>query len=268
MLDAVLSSDMLAERTSKQPGHAWHTTTTCTFPKPRGHGSGNVRSTFAKEKVRVRYSQRQLVTLVLLLGVLRPSPARSESGGTTPVFLSIMRTGSAVVVQWQADPGCTQWVDRAVELSANPVAWTPIFTNIPPTAATNTWVDAAASTHSQAFYRIRAQEAAISPKIGQTAVFITRFHDVSGTAEILDAQTIRVTNFNYDATGLLVYMIVSPNSSFAPYTAISGDLIRATPYVNETLDFTIPPGTSLTDVNYISVWCVDVSVSFGDGQFQ
>lgn len=202
------------------------------------------------------------LSAVLLWSAAVPrSPAEAA-----PVILNIMPTGSGIELQWQANPASTQWVERAASLSTNPIVWTPVFTNTPPTQATNTWVDLQATNFTGAFYRIRAQE--ISSKIGQTATFITHYHGVSGTAEIIDAQTIRVTNFNYDGGGILVYMIVASNSGFAPYTAISGDLVRGAPYVNETLDFTIPPGTTLEDINYISVWCVDVSISFGDGQFQ
>jgi len=214
----------------------------------------------------MRIPLHQIAALVLLIIPLQ-SPAFPDSTADSPQFLSITQTGSVIVLQWEADPAYTQWVDRAVALSTNAIEWTPVFTNIPPGSATNSWVDEAAAALPGSFYRIRT-EGTTSPKIGQTATFITRFHNVSGTATILDSETIRVTDFNYDATGLLVYMIISPNSNFAPYTAISGDLIRDTPYVNETLDFSIPPETNLDDIQYISVWCVDINRSFGDGSFQ
>jgi len=212
--------------------------------------------------------KKQLLILVALFGLLRVATAQSDGGVSPPVFLNIMRTGSGAMLQWKADTGSTQWVERALDLNANPLVWTPVFTNLPPTPATNTWTDTDALTQPQAFYRIRAQVPTAPPEIGQMATFTTRSHGVSGVAKIVDAQTIRVTNFNYDGRGVVVYMIVSVNSGFAPYTQISGDLIRGVPYVNETLDFTIPPGTNLADINYISVWCVVAGVSFGDGQFQ
>ena len=39
-------------------------------------------------------------------------------------------------------------------------------------------------------------------KVGWTAELTEKFHDMGGTAEILDDCTVRITNFTYDATGI------------------------------------------------------------------
>ena len=116
------------------------------------------------------------------------------------------------------------------------------------------------------FYRFREQEP-LHEKVGASAPLSTLAHDVSGTCTIVDNDTIEITNFNYDGGGIDVQVVVSANASFAPYTSISHDLVRGTPYNNETLTFDLPPTVSLDNVNYISIWCVPFGASFGDGQF-
>ena len=192
------------------------------------------------------------------------SVALTASAESPPVILNIAPTGSTVSIQWMANPATTQFVDRAESLGTNSIVWTSAFTASPPSQVTNTWIDLEATNFAQAFYRIRANT---QGKIGQTATFTSHYHGVAGTATITDASTITVSNFSYEGSGILVYMILSPNSNFSPYTIISDDLVRGTPYVNETLNLSIPPGTVLEDINYISVWCIEIPISFGDGQF-
>lgn len=106
------------------------------------------------------------------------------------------------------------------------------------------------------------------PRIGQIMDFSTLFHDVSGRAEILDDCTIRVDDFNYDARGIDVRFYGGIDGDYVGGFAIGEDLVRASRYLNETLFLTLPVDRTLDDLNGLSVWCVDVSVSFGDGQFR
>lgn len=105
-------------------------------------------------------------------------------------------------------------------------------------------------------------------KIGKTATFETHFHDVAGTAEIVDDCTIMVTDFNYDGTGIVVEMYAGKNRSFYDGFAVSGNLERNSAYAGETLRLTLPEGKTLDDLDSLSVWCVDVAVSFGDAMFE
>lgn len=108
-----------------------------------------------------------------------------------------------------------------------------------------------------------------SPKIGQTASFSNLFHDVGGTATIIDDCTIDLTNFNFDGGGIDVRIYVGNDGRFFEREggfAISGDLVGIA-YSNNTLRLTLPPDRSLDDFNSISVWCVAVGVSFGTGFF-
>lgn len=111
---------------------------------------------------------------------------------------------------------------------------------------------------------------ATNSKIGQTAQFSTLFHDVTGTATIIDDCTIDLTGFSFDGGGIDVRIYVGNNGQFrenAGGFAISEDLVGIA-YSGNTLRLTLPAGRSLDDFDSISVWCVAVGVSFGTGFFQ
>ncbi|BCE03439.1 DM13 domain-containing protein [Marinicellulosiphila megalodicopiae] len=99
-------------------------------------------------------------------------------------------------------------------------------------------------------------------KVGQTMTFKTKSHDVSGTAEILNDCTIRITNFTFDGKGPAVYFYTGNNGNFNSGSRLSEKLTRA--YNNEVVDI---PVSNLDDFDSLSVWCVQFRVSFGDGVF-
>jgi len=105
------------------------------------------------------------------------------------------------------------------------------------------------------------------PKIGQTAELSNLFHDVGGTAEIIDDCTVRITNFTYDATGIDVRLYGGLGGDYDNGFAMGEDLVRANPYLGETLDFPLPEGMTMDDLDGVSVWCVDVGIDFGSGTF-
>lgn len=108
-------------------------------------------------------------------------------------------------------------------------------------------------------------------RAGWTATLSTNAHGVSGKAEIIDAHTVRLTNFNYDGGGPQVYAYLGTaddNDAFADGIAIGGLLTRPdTPYVNETVDLVLPSELTLDGYDAISIWCVDFRVNFGSGTF-
>jgi hypothetical protein len=108
---------------------------------------------------------------------------------------------------------------------------------------------------------------AIDPKVGWRAELATYYHGVEGVAEVLDDCTIRISNFSYDGTGLDVRILAGKGGDYAGGVALSDDLLRPGGYTGETLTVVLPEGTSLSDVDGISVWCVDVGIDFGSGTF-
>ena len=108
-----------------------------------------------------------------------------------------------------------------------------------------------------------------SAKIGQQAQLLTRFHDVQGTATIIDDCTIEITNFSFDGGGINTQIYLSIGGDFRESQggfSVSGNLV-GTLFASNTIRVTLPVGKTVNDFDSISVWCVPVSISFGDGFF-
>ena len=116
------------------------------------------------------------------------------------------------------------------------------------------------------------------PKIGQTATLNGFAHNVSGTATVINDCTIEITDFFFDNGGINVQVYGGINGNYNIDLSLSGNLLRpSTPndsnnpgneYLGDTLTVNLPDGVSLDDFDGLSIWCVPVRTSFGDGLFQ
>lgn len=104
------------------------------------------------------------------------------------------------------------------------------------------------------------------PRVGQTATLSEDFHSVAGTAVIVDDCTIQLVNFSYDGGGILVLVYLAQDNNFVAGFGLGSDLV-GTAFSDATLTLTLPEGKTLDDFNSISIWCVAVGISFGDGVF-
>ena len=105
------------------------------------------------------------------------------------------------------------------------------------------------------------------PSVGQTLTFINQsFHNIGGTATIVDDCTIRFDDFTFDGTGIVVTVYTGQNGNFSSGQSISKDL-RGPAFTGDSTILTLPVGISLNDFNSLSIWCGPAGVSFGDGQF-
>jgi hypothetical protein len=106
-------------------------------------------------------------------------------------------------------------------------------------------------------------------RTGWKARLSTLAHGVSGSVEILDADTLRIESFNYDGGGSGVYLSLAPEDTEASFlTGLPvGPLLSGTIYVGDTLIVDLPPGLTLDDYNAVSVWSIDSAVNFGSGTF-
>lgn len=116
--------------------------------------------------------------------------------------------------------------------------------------------------------------AADDPRVGQIAVLTDRFiHGVSGTARIVDNCTIVIEHFYYDGIAVDARVVGVVNNDWQRATVLSGPLMRAGGYQDETLVVRLPEGVTLDDVPMISICCLP-GVDFlgtgtlGDGVFQ
>lgn len=108
---------------------------------------------------------------------------------------------------------------------------------------------------------------ATSERVGWTAELENFFHDVGGTAEIVDDCTVVISNFTYDGTGIDVRIYGGQNGDYDNGFAMTDDLLQPGGYDGTTLVATLPDGESIDDLDGVSVWCVDVGVDFGSGVF-
>lgn len=112
--------------------------------------------------------------------------------------------------------------------------------------------------------------ASTHPKIGQLAELSTFAHQVSGTAVIVDDCTIRVDDFVFDGGGIDVRFYSGLGGDYANGFSMSEeDLRRPQGYDGTELVYAqLPEGRTLDELDGISVWCVPVAQSFGDGLFR
>ena len=110
--------------------------------------------------------------------------------------------------------------------------------------------------------------ASTHPKVGQRAELQEIFHDVGGTAIIEDDCTIAIENFQFDGGGINVRIYGGLNGNYDDGFALEGpNLVRAQPYEGERIEVKLPEGTTLDDLDGVSVWCVPVQSDFGSGLF-
>ena len=105
------------------------------------------------------------------------------------------------------------------------------------------------------------------PKIGQTAELSTVAHNVMGTATIVDDCTIRLDNFSFDGGGIDIRVYGGNGEFFNTGFSMSENLFDMV-FNNDTLTVTLPDGKTLDDLDRISIWCLPVRFSFGDGIFR
>lgn len=108
------------------------------------------------------------------------------------------------------------------------------------------------------------------PKVGWALELQTRAHGVQGRITATSDCTLQLTNFSYDGNGIDVRLYGAPSiAQLGAGSALGPQLYRpGNPWVNANLTVALPPGKTLDDVVALSVWCVAVGVSFGDGTLQ
>ncbi len=107
------------------------------------------------------------------------------------------------------------------------------------------------------------------PKVGQTAVLVNHFHDIAGIATIVNDCTIEIEDFGFDGNGIDVRMWAGPTANLKAGFPLGENLKNfPTGYEGDTIMGELPEDKTLDDVESVSIWCVPVGVSFGDGVFE
>lgn len=104
-------------------------------------------------------------------------------------------------------------------------------------------------------------------RVGQVAELTTHFHGVTGTARIVDDCTVVIEMFGFDGQGVDVRVYGAAGGDYESGFSMSEDLRREGGYTDATITATLPAGRTLGELDGISIWCVPVGASFGDGLF-
>ncbi|MEL6349247.1 MAG: DM13 domain-containing protein [Myxococcota bacterium] len=106
------------------------------------------------------------------------------------------------------------------------------------------------------------------PGVGWFAELDTLAHDVSGTAVIVDEDTIEIEDFVYDGGGLNArFFLLADGAEFDRDIELTDNLVGS-PSDGQTLTLTIPNGVAFDEWNFITLWCIPAGVSFGEGVFE
>lgn len=107
------------------------------------------------------------------------------------------------------------------------------------------------------------------PRVGSTAEMTTRFHGVSGTVRVVNDCALVIEDFVFDGAGIDVRLYGGADLEFRDGIILSDNLVNSpVGYDGVTMVGVLPEGTTLDDVDAVSVWCVPVGVSFGDALFE
>ena len=106
------------------------------------------------------------------------------------------------------------------------------------------------------------------PDIGWIAELRTHHHDVAGTAEIIDENTIEIRDFTYDGGGINSrFYLLADGEDFHKDYELTDNLV-GDEYNNDVLTIQIPDQAEFENWNLITLWCVPAAVSFGDAVFK
>jgi hypothetical protein len=105
------------------------------------------------------------------------------------------------------------------------------------------------------------------PRVGYIAELNGHVHGVSGTARIVDNCTIVIEHFYYDGIAVDARVVGVVNNDFKNVIVLTGPIMRAEPYVDETLTVALPEGITLDDVPVICIDCLAGNDLFGEGNF-
>lgn len=104
------------------------------------------------------------------------------------------------------------------------------------------------------------------PSIGKQAMLSTIAHNVSGIATIVDDCTIQIDSFFFDGGGINIRVYGGDGDFLATGFSMGGNLLNQV-FTGGSLSVRLPEDKTLDDIDRISIWCVPVRTSFGDGIF-
>ena len=102
--------------------------------------------------------------------------------------------------------------------------------------------------------------------VGQSRNLSSLQHGVSGILTVVSDCELKIDNFRYDGGGPNVRVYGGRNGSFSSGVNLSEQL-NGRSYNGETINFFLPDGTTLDQVNSFSIWCFQFRSDFGSASF-
>lgn len=109
------------------------------------------------------------------------------------------------------------------------------------------------------------------PLVGRSTEFaVSSIYGISGTLTVLDNRTLQVTNFNYTGAGPSVFFYTGRDGNYDPGRGgqLVGPRLNGTRWENDTITLDLPDGTTLDDLDGVSVWCDLFFINFSDAVFE
>jgi len=107
------------------------------------------------------------------------------------------------------------------------------------------------------------------PRIGQTATWDEKFHNIRGTLRIVDNCTIVIEHFTYDGIALDARIMgMKGDEDCDTGTTLTEDIRRQGGYNDETFTIALPQSVTLDDVERIGLCCAPVGFTFTQDSFK
>jgi len=98
--------------------------------------------------------------------------------------------------------------------------------------------------------------------------FANRFHNIKGEVYAVDSRTIFIKNFHYDGQGPGAYFYAGssdrPSNDGYQVPNEKGSMEVLQRYTGQNLVLSLPSGKTLRNVKWLSVWCEEFEVNFGE----
>jgi hypothetical protein len=127
--------------------------------------------------------------------------------------------------------------------------------------AVSVWCTAAGANFGSGLFQ--------NPRTDWEADLVTKAHAVDGVVTIVDHDTIRVDDFDYDGAGFEVYVILATedtDAAIATGLRVSDNIV-GTPLSGASITYDLPPGETVDGYAAVGVWCAVIGQNFGSGSF-
>merc|ERR1712223_1031153 len=116
----------------------------------------------------------------------------------------------------------------------------------------------------------------VGTKVG---CLVTRLHQVTGEVYVINSSQLYIKDFTFDGQGLGVYFYIALEGTAKPYSAKNSIAVNwpnpaslertpvKRPFNKQDIVINLPADISADKVQWLSLWCEEFAISFGDLAF-